>query len=203
MSKDEKKKLSSLETWNLLTEKAAKVALNEVNFKENSFKDSAKAGAMTSEMGNFKKLSLKDDIEKSFDKELISQNKKYDLDPKTVNAFNKNKEKYFEQMLAKTEISGGQENVGKAIENIRKDIKSFKDEVTVDPKNIKSNWKKVADFCESRKMDGLAKFCHEKHAQTVAKDISKELNENLKDHKKSSPESGHYKPLAAKQKGRE
>jgi len=102
-------------------------------------------------------------------------------------------------MLAQTKISGGEIEISKSVESIRKDIKSFKEKITIDPKDQEFGWKKVADFCKSMKTDGLSEFCHKKHAQTVAKDISKELNENLKDHKKFSPES--YKTHAAKPKG--
>lgn len=171
------KEKSSIETWNLLVEKAAEVALKEFN--------EISKGAMTPAMIAYKNEKLSPGIQKTFETEIESLNSKLNLDPKTVDAFKKNSEAYFKEMLKNSETS------------IEAKTQEFTTKTTIDPNDIKSNWKTVGEFLKSKNMDRLAEFCNDKHIETAAKKISKELDKNLsKDHNniKSNSNVKYYKP---------
>lgn len=181
----ESKKLSSLETWNSLVDKIDKVTKENLDRVGEKLKE---VNPNNAEIGPDSGKLLKDHLHKSLEAGLenIVANQKLtkNLDPEAVKAFQQNINSYVAHVLEKTSnFSGTSEAVKGEMDNLKKEVDSFKKKVTVDPNNYESNWKKVAEFCESKKMDGLAKFCHAKHAQVAAKELSKELKVDLEKHK--------------------
>ena len=195
-----KAELSSIETWNLLVEKAAEVAHKDISRLSES------SATMTLEMLAFQNEKYSREMQKTFEAELKSFSNEHKLDPKTVNDYKEKSEASLKEMLKnpktvndykeKSEASLKEMSKIKA-GSIKDKIDDFKTKTTIDPNDVKSGWKKVADFCKSAKMDRLAEFCNEKHIEAAAKKISKELDANLsKDHSKVKSDSNkkYYKP---------
>jgi|GEM_PF-4496724 len=171
MSKDEKKNLSSLETWNLLASTVAetsKLKLNKV--EEWSNKNIPKNGKIDGEVGQAMRSNFEATLSEEIKSKLNDKEFTKNLDPKTAEAFRQNINIYVSKMLVNIpDFSGEKKDFTKKFQNIRDEADKFKKGATIDPKAIETNWAKAENVFKSVGIKPLADFCHDRHLETISK----------------------------------
>ena len=125
-------------------------------------------------------------LQKAFKEEIalqVKQNKGVNthLDHKTVELLKQNSDKLVDHILDNSKVFSDKNlNIDSAKLHLKHEVSNFSREIEIH--SDRSGWKKAADFCKSIKIDILADFCSQKHMESLAKQISKNLN---KDHSKS------------------
>lgn len=187
MSKDEKVKISSEQTWNMLALLVIERANAVVTAKELKLydeKDRINDKILKGDPAAIKNI-LKTKLVNAFNEAIDEHLKDPKFDKETAEYFKKNTSELANHILRKTKAFEGEDvNIGDAMETLRKEVSALKGNIEVNPKARSSNWQRVSDFCKSAKLDKLAEFCHDKHVESLTKEVSKELKVNLDKHQK-------------------
>lgn len=202
----EPKKLSSLDTWNLLVDevsKTSKLKLNRV--EEWTNKNIPKNEKIDNDLGQTMRSNFESTLSADIKNKLNDKEFTKDLDPKTAEAFRQNINTYVNKMLVNTpDFSGDEKDFEKKFQNIRDEADKFKKGATIDPKAIETSWAKAENVFKSVGIKPLADFCHDRHLEAISKKIGKELDSNIATHPLKSLADSNLrfnKPLASKQKG--
>ena len=178
--KTEELKLSSEHTWNAIVTEFDKRATEKVSA----------LGTLTNNNLSNTKEGLEKQLEKAFKEILEDEKFTKNLDPKTAEIFKNNSKELVDHIVTKTQNSQATD-IGGLINNIKSEVSKFQ----VTPKDKLLDWQKVADVCKTVKLDKLADFCHEKHTESMAKEVSAKLKKDLAARiSKPSPDSTHKPP---------